>query len=45
MHFTLETTLATNAYIRSQLHTEEIITVGHRPFSGQDFHMTDQKPL
>ena len=27
------------------MHAEEIITVGHRPFSGQDFHMTDQKPL
>ena len=25
--------------------SEEIITVGHQPFSGQDFHMTDQRPL
>ena len=31
--------------ITRAIHAEEIITVGHWPFSGQNFHMTDQKPL
>ena len=26
-------------------YTEEIITVGHRPFSGQSLHMTDHDHL